>query len=137
VRERVTVVSGPETFDAGLPVSPVGEWHAVIHEDLPRFRNSGYVVSAEGQSMYHPGDSFTLPGQPVDVLFVPVSAPWLKMSEAVDFARAVGAPINLAIHDLVASDLGLQVVGTQMESLLGERGLGYTRVEAGEELSLR
>ena len=30
----------------GLPVRAVGELHAVIHPELPRFDNSGYVLTA-------------------------------------------------------------------------------------------
>ena len=39
VAERVTVVSPGQQVDVGLPVTAVGELHAVIHEDLPRFHN--------------------------------------------------------------------------------------------------
>ena len=31
---------------SGLPVRAVGELHAVIHPELPRFDNSGYVLTA-------------------------------------------------------------------------------------------
>jgi len=133
VRERVTVVGPGESFDAGLPVTAVGEWHAVIHEELPRFYNSGYVVTAGDTTVYHPGDSFTTPGQDVDVLLAPVSGPWLKLAEAIDFARAVGAPRNLAIHELVSSDIGLSLTDGRMDAMLGERGLAYQRVASGSD----
>ena len=68
VAERVTVVSPGEQLDVGLPVRVVGELHAVIHPELPRFHNSGYVVTAGDTSVYHPGDALTEPGQAVDVL---------------------------------------------------------------------
>ena len=54
----------------------------------------------------------TPPDQPVDVLLVVVSAPWMRAAEAVDFARLVGAPRNLAIHDRVYSDAGLAIVAS-------------------------
>ncbi|GEP38617.1 MBL fold metallo-hydrolase [Nocardioides psychrotolerans] len=118
--ERVTVVGPEERFDVGVPVRAVGELHAVIHPDYPRFSNSGYVLSLGDTSVYHPGDALTLPGQPVDLLLAPVSAPWLKMSEAVDFVRAVGAPRSLGIHDRVYSEAGLAMVQTHMGNLLPE-----------------
>ncbi len=43
-----------EQFDAGLAVRAVGELHAVIHPDLPRFHNSGYVVTAGGTDAVPP-----------------------------------------------------------------------------------
>ena len=105
--ERLQVVTPGEEVDAGLPVRVVGELHAVIHPDLPRFDNSGYLVTAGDTRVFHPGDALTGPGVPVDVLCAPVCAPWLKASEAVDFAREVGAPRNVAIHDKVYSEAGL------------------------------
>lgn len=136
VHERVTVVRPGDEVDAGLKTRAVGEWHAVIHEDLPRFHNTGFVVEAEGRSVYHPGDSYTQPEQQVDVLCVPVSGPWNKLAESVDFARAVGAPRNLAIHELIASDLGLKIIDDRMSAFLHDRGLEYTRVPAGSDLPL-
>lgn len=131
--ERVTVVAPGQEFDAGPVVRAVGELHAVIHPDLPRFDNSGYVVTAGDLTLFHPGDALTGPGQPVDVLCVPVSAPWLKASEAVDFARAVGAPRNLAIHDRVYSEAGLGIVDGHFDKLLGEHQ-SYVRLPDGTEL---
>ena len=118
VAERLTVVRPGDELEAGLPVRVVGERHAVIHPDFPRFFNSGYVVRAGEARIYHPGDALTGPGEAVDVLCLPVSAPWLKASEAVDFARAVGAPRNLAIHDRVYSEAGLKIIDGHMTQLL-------------------
>ena len=98
-----------------------------------RFHNSGYVVTAGDRSLFHPGDALTGPGQPVDVLCAPVSAPWLKASEAVDFARAVGAPRNLAIHDRVYSEAGLGIIDGHLGRLLPD-GQEYRRLPDGADL---
>ena len=66
-----------------LGVEVTGDKHAVIHPDYDRFDNSGYVLESGGASVYHPGDALTPPGRQVDVLLAPVSAPWLKVSEAI------------------------------------------------------
>lgn len=134
VAERVRVVRPGDRLDvAGLAVEVVGEKHAVIHPDYDRFDNSGYVLEADGTSVYHPGDALTPPGRPVDVLLAPVSAPWLKVGEAVDFVRAVAAPTSLAIHDRVYSDIGLDMVARHMANLLPE-GQAFERREPGEDL---
>ena len=133
VRDRVTVVRPEETFDAGLPVRAVGELHAVIHEDLPRFHNSGYVVTCGDESVYHPGDALTGPGKEVDVLCVPVCAPWMRVAEGIDFARAVGASRNLAIHDRVFSEAGLSIVDGHFDALLGPTQT-FARVPDGTDL---
>jgi L-ascorbate metabolism protein UlaG (beta-lactamase superfamily) len=134
--ERVTVVRPGENFDAGVPVRAVGEWHAVIHEELPGFYNSGFLVSVEGREVYHPGDAFTVPDEPVDVLLAPVSGPWNKLAEVIDFARDVGAAQTVAIHDRIASDVGLGIVDGRMQAFLHDRGLDYVRVPDGADVPL-
>ncbi len=78
--------------------------HAEIHPDIPRIANLGFLVN---ESVYHPGDSFDVPeGARVETLFVPVSAPWLKISESVDFVRAVAPRRAFALHDGIINDAG-------------------------------
>lgn len=135
VGERVTVVAPGEVFDAaGLHVTAVGELHAVIHPEYPRFFNSGYVLEAGDVSVYHPGDALTPPGRPVDVLLCPVSAPWMRASEAIDFAREVKAPRSVAIHDRVYSEAGLRIVDGHMNAFLPKEGLEYVRLADGQDL---
>ncbi|WP_193605758.1 MBL fold metallo-hydrolase [Nocardioides dongkuii] len=134
VAERTTVVAPGEELDLGLPVRVVGELHAVIHPELPRFHNSGYVLTAGDARVYHPGDALTAPGEDVDVLLLPVSGPWLKVSETIDFAREVGARRNLAIHDRVHSEAGLGIVDGHLGRFLAPQGLEYVRIADGEDL---
>jgi L-ascorbate metabolism protein UlaG (beta-lactamase superfamily) len=134
VAERLTVVGPGETFDVGLPVRAVGELHAVIHPEFPRISNSGYVIDAGGTSVYHPGDALTEPGQAVDVLLLPSSAPWLKASEAVEFARAVKAPRNVAIHDRIYTEAAHGILQQHMDAFLPKEGLEYIRLADGEDL---
>ncbi|MDZ5663209.1 MBL fold metallo-hydrolase [Nocardioides sp. S-58] len=134
VAERVTVVRPGDRLEvAGTAVEVVGHKHAVIHPDYDRFDNSGYVLESGGTSVYHPGDALTPPGRAVDVLLAPVSAPWLKVAEAVDFVREVAAPRSLGIHDCVYSDIGLDMVATHMGNLL-PAGQSFERREPGQDL---
>jgi L-ascorbate metabolism protein UlaG (beta-lactamase superfamily) len=133
VGERVTVVAPGQSVDVGVPVTSVGELHAVIHPDLPRFYNSGYLFDLGGTTVYHPGDSLAVPEQHVDVLCVPVCAPWMRAAEGIDFARAVGAPRNVAIHDRIYSEAGLRIVDGQYAALLPETS-SYVRLADGADL---
>lgn len=134
VAERVTVVRPGDRLEvAGTAVQVVGEKHAVIHPDYDRFDNSGYVLESGGTSVYHPGDALTPPGRAVDVLLAPISAPWLKVGEAIDFVRAVAAPTSLGIHDRVYSEIGLGMVDTHMANLLPD-GQAFERRQPGEDL---
>jgi L-ascorbate metabolism protein UlaG (beta-lactamase superfamily) len=135
VAERVTVVRPGERVDvAGFDVQVVGEKHAVIHPELQHFDNSGYLLTVDGSSLFHPGDAFTVPGQEVDVFCAPVSAPWAKMSEMIDLAREVKAPLSLGIHDKVYSDNGLGIVDRQMQAFLEPLGGRYVRPAPGSDI---
>jgi len=135
VGERTTVVSPGESFQvAGIPVTAVGELHAIIHDELPRFFNSGYSIEAGGRRLFHPGDALTGPGQDVDVLFLPVSAPWAASRELIDFARAVKAPINVAIHDRIYSEAGSAIFDSQINRFLPKTGQEYFRLQDGQDL---
>ncbi len=135
VAERVTVVAPDESWTiGGIGVRAMGELLAVIHPDLPRFHNSGYLLTLGERSVFHPGDALTVPGVPVDVLLTPVCAPWMRLSEGIDFARSVGAARNVAIHDRVYSEAGLGIVDAQFGRLLGARDLDYVRLADGSDL---
>lgn len=130
---RLTVVAPGDAFDAGIGVRAVGELHAVIHDDYPRIHNSGYLLDVGGYRIFHPGDALTGPGEPIDLLLAPISAPWLKVGEAVDFVREVGAPKTLGIHDKVYSDLALGMVDMHMGNLL-PAGQEFLRLADGQDL---
>jgi len=134
VGERVRVVAPGDLVDVGVPVEVVGEKHAVIHPELPHFDNSGYLLSVDGTTVFHPGDALTMPPATPDLLLLPVSAPWLKVSECIDYARDVGAKRSLAIHDAVYSDAGLGIVDSHLNRFLGPREQEYVRLNAGDEL---
>ena len=135
VAERVQVVSPGDTLAVGgIGVEVVNELHAVIHPDYPRPSNSGFLLDVGGTTVFHPGDSLDGPGRPVDVLLAPVSAPWLKVSEAIDFALSVAAPRSVAIHDKVYSDLALGMADHHLRTFLEPRGQEWVRLADGEDL---
>jgi hypothetical protein len=41
------------------------------------------------------------PGEPVDVLAAPAAAPWMRISEAVDYLRAVAPARAVPIHQAI------------------------------------
>src|SRR5689334_9322626 len=44
LRARVSLVEPGSSYDVGLPVRVFGEQHAVIHPELPRVANSGFLI---------------------------------------------------------------------------------------------
>ncbi len=128
---RVTTVGHGDAFTAaGFDVEVHGELHAVIHPDLPRITNVGFLVDG---SVFHPGDAFTVPGRPVDTLLLPLHAPWSKFSEVADYVREVAPRQAFAVHDGLLNEAGIGVYGRN----LGPAGPGvgaarYRRLAPGE-----
>ncbi|MFI1796429.1 MBL fold metallo-hydrolase [Streptomyces sp. NPDC020379] len=130
---RVHTVGEGDTFTAaGFEVEVHGQLHAVIHPDIPRITNVGYLVDG---SVFHPGDALTVPGRPVDTLMVPVMAPWNKVSEVIDYLREVSPRRAVDIHDALLTDLARPVYD-RMLGPDGPGGANHTRLAPGEALTL-
>jgi L-ascorbate metabolism protein UlaG (beta-lactamase superfamily) len=127
---EVHAVGPGETFTvAGVDVQVVGGQHAEIYDGLPACANVGFVLAG----VYHPGDALHVPDVEVETLLVPVSAPWLKLREALDFVRAVGPARALPIHDAMFSDIGNAGVDRWM---VQRGGTDYARLAPGESTEL-
>ncbi|MFG1780074.1 MBL fold metallo-hydrolase [Micromonospora sp. NPDC049051] len=119
------VAAGQRFIAAGLTVTALGGRHATIHGGQPDCPNLGYLV---GDAVYHPGDSLHRPGQPVETLLVPAQASWLKLTEAIAFANAVGAERVFPIHDAQLNARGLSSVN----GWFAETVTGYRHLAPGE-----
>jgi L-ascorbate metabolism protein UlaG (beta-lactamase superfamily) len=103
-------------------VTAVGGQHAVIHRDLPRIGNVGYVLKSEGQpTLFHPGDALDTVPNGIDILAVPAYGPWAAMKETIDFVRAVGALEGFPIHDELLSDRGRALAFNRLNEMTSTR----------------
>ena len=111
------VEPGATVTVGGATVSVLGGQHAVIHPDIPVIPNNAYLVDG---THLHPGDSITVvPSEPLDVLFLPATAPWEKLSETVDYLRAVAPRIAVPIHQAMLAIT--TVYYTQLDNLGPEK----------------
>jgi L-ascorbate metabolism protein UlaG (beta-lactamase superfamily) len=92
---------------AGFNVQAVGGRHAFVYDGMPDIANLGYIVQ---DSLYHPGDSFFVPAEPIDTLLVPAQASWMMLAEAIEFVHAVNPERAFAIHDGQINERGLASV---------------------------
>lgn len=83
-----------------LTIRGTGGRHAVIHPEIPIIDNISYLVGDGDHParLMHPGDALYVPGEPVDVLATPAAAPWMRISEAVEYLRAVAPQQAVPIH---------------------------------------
>jgi L-ascorbate metabolism protein UlaG (beta-lactamase superfamily) len=110
-------VSGSTLTFGGVQVTPVGAQHALINEALPRVGNLGVVLRSEGEpSLFHPGDAYDAePGQ-VDILALPLNAPWAASRDTVSFVRRISPRVSIPIHDALLSGIGRRLYLSHVES---------------------
>jgi L-ascorbate metabolism protein UlaG (beta-lactamase superfamily) len=132
-QEQVHVVAHGDTFDAaGFGVHVYGQDHAVIHPSVPVIPNTGFMIDS---SVFHPGDSLTVPQDRAATLLLPYNAPWLKVSEMIDYAREVGPARAFAIHDALLNANGLGLMANLL-NLAQPDGAEYSRLEPGTSVEL-
>src|ERR1035437_632066 len=91
------VVGDKQHFDMnGISLLGWGTKHAAIYKTVENVENSGYIID---NKLFYPGDAFTLLDQPIDILAIPVAGPWMKISEALDYALAVKPKKCFPVHD--------------------------------------
>ena len=118
---------------AGFSVHVYGVDHALFHRDIPLVVNTGFLVDGE---LFHPGDSFTIPEDPVHRLLLPISAPWLKAGDMIDYFRAVAPARGFAIHDAILNEARLGLMTRMMSAAAAPTGAPVARLEPGTSLDL-
>ncbi len=126
--DRVHAVGHGDAFTAaGFEVHVYGREHAPVYPGIPIVANVGFAVDG---NLFHPGDSFTVPDEPITTLLLPISAPWLKATDMFTYAKAIRPKISYAIHDELLNANGLGLVQMLATALLADAG-GYARLEPG------
>lgn len=110
-----------------------GGLHAIIHPSIPRIHNLGVRVN---DTLYYPGDSFTVPQTQVSALAVPSSAPWLKVAEVIDFVAAVAPRVSFPAHDALWSEAGAELANARIRETTERAGGRFYPLRPGDALDL-
>lgn len=105
-----------------------GEHHAEIYKEIGQVQNTGFLID---NILFYPGDAFTIPNKSVEILALPVSAPWLKLSEVINYALAVRPKHAFPVHDAILAHPTM--MQNMMIPLLEKEGIVFTPLNAGEE----
>lgn len=104
-----------------------GGTHAHISDSIQTPPNLGVLIDSH---FYYGGDSFTAPeGIQVKELALPVSAPWLKISEAMDFLSRIKPAFAFPTHDAILSTEGKQLVDRMLGAVAGGQQTLYKRLD--------
>lgn len=127
------VHAGDEVEVGPFSLRFVGGEHAEIHSSIPRIHNVGVLVNGR---FYYPGDSFAEPDVPVAVLAAPASAPWMKMSETMDFILRVRPELVVQAHEGVNSQYGNDLMTARMQWCAEQVGGRHVWLQPGETIGL-
>jgi L-ascorbate metabolism protein UlaG (beta-lactamase superfamily) len=87
---------GQNITEKGVLFEAFGQKHHIIYKTLDLVDNTGYFIA---NKLFYPGDALTNPGKVVEILALPVNAPWLAAAEALDYAKALNPRICFPVHD--------------------------------------
>ncbi|MEO6199813.1 MAG: MBL fold metallo-hydrolase [Cryobacterium sp.] len=134
-RYNVTVVAAGDTAEVGpFVLRFFGSKHAVIHGSIPVVDNVGVLVNGE---FYYAGDAFTIPeGVEVGTLAVPAAAPWMKISEAMDYVHAIKPRRSFPTHEMHLSRVGKDLSNARIQSSTEAGGGEFFPLEPDQSLEL-
>jgi L-ascorbate metabolism protein UlaG (beta-lactamase superfamily) len=125
---HVAIAPGERVVVEGISIESYGTDHAIIYGDTSPCVNTGYLIS---EKLFMPGDALhDIPPKAIEVLALPTGGPWMKISEAVDYAKAVKPNVVFPIHDAMYNESyrstgiprwvggNLEPVGIQFKNLL-------------------
>ncbi|MEO6729156.1 MAG: MBL fold metallo-hydrolase [Candidatus Dojkabacteria bacterium] len=121
------IEDGESSSELGILIEGFGKDHAIVYKTVP-VQNTGYFVD---NKFYYPGDSFTNPNKQVEILALPVAGPWMKLSEAIDYALYIKAKVTFPMHDGILKD---PTLGSSMTNkVLTENGLKFEILDLDKE----
>lgn len=131
----VTIVQAGDTAEVEpFTLRFFGATHAVIHESIPVIDNVGVLVNDE---LYYAGDAFTIPeGVEVGTLAVPAAAPWMKISEAMDYVLTVKPKRSFPTHEMLLSRTGKDLSNARIADVTEQGGGEFFALEPGDSLDL-
>lgn len=115
----------------GVEIEGYGEKHADMYKTIIPVVNTGYFIQ---NKLFYPGDAFTNPHKPVDVLALPIAGPWMKLSEAIDYALEIHPKTAFPVHEGILKQPGTthRIPG----DVLPKHGIKFIILEEGKETEL-
>ncbi len=123
------VEDGESVMVGSMTLAGVGSDHAIIHPNLPKFRNTGYLVDGK---IFHPGDNLTVPAEPVETLLLPIVAPWSKVEETMNYVSSVQPKRAFAIHDGFINSEGHALFAHFGSVMASQNGMEFIQPELGK-----
>ena len=126
----ITARHGDAHRVAEFEIEFFGDLHQLIHSSIPVIQNLGVLVN---RTLYYPGDSYTRCDYPVEVLACPASAPWLQISDVIDFLQLTKPRKCFPTHNALLSDIGHSLQNGRIREFTEAGGGEFRFLQPGEE----
>lgn len=127
---KVIAVHHGDFFNEGsFTIEFFGDLHAEIHRSIALLQNCGVMIN---DKLYYPGDSYTQPDRPVELLACPASAPWLKIGDVIDFVDAIKPKRSFATHNSLLSENGHALNNGRIQAITEAGGGSFEYLQPGE-----
>lgn len=135
VKQPAQVASLDKDIQIGeFQLSFFGKDHAPIVDNISPCKNFGVIID---DTFVDPGDSFADPSiTKPSVLFVAVSAPWLKIEEVMKYITSLSPTKVIPIHDGLLSPLGHKITDNWVKKACDAVGAEYIVLGSGESMTL-
>ncbi len=115
----------------GVNIVGFGNTHAEIYETFGVVQNTGYMIDR----LCYGGDSFSYPDADVDILALPVAGPWMKMKDALIYAKNIRPRVCFSVHDAIMQDFAV-FAWKIPETILKQDNIDFKRLEIGKEVKI-
>ncbi len=113
----------------GVLISGVSGIHEEIHSTIPRIQNTGFLVA---NRLWYPGDSFIKPNVAVEILALPVAGPWMRLSEAIDYAIELKPKTAFPVHDMILNPQLTGFIPQIIQSIIAPHGIEFKALHNNE-----
>lgn len=128
-----TAVTAGQVIPVGtMQLEFFGSQHATIYTDRAPNQNIGVMVN---DTFFYPGDAFTEPNRPIHLLALPLSAPWLKASEVLDYVSAVRPVSCFPTHDALLSEAGYSIYTGVISETCQKIGVQFQPLPVGQPVT--
>lgn len=124
------IESGSTIDVKSIAIQSVGVRHAYFYGEQPEIRNTGYLIAGR---LFVTGDALhDVPDTAFEILALPCGGPWMRLSEAIDYAKSLRPKFVIPVHDAIyiekyRDNIIPRVVGGNLEAA----GIGFRDMKAG------
>lgn len=127
---KYTKVEDGENFESnGVKIYGFGNLHEEVYEKFGQVQNTGYMIN----NLCYPGDAFTNPNMPIDILALPVAGPWMRIKDAINYALTLKPRVCFPVHDGMIKENRPGPIYRLPSNILPENNIEFKILEIGKE----